>query len=97
MIESAKKLIDEYVALAEEILVGFTADEEDALKKLSVLCEKLGEKHTVESESAELFAACTYNALAAINSAPCRTGKNAQLISFITEAKEEMRIIGEML
>lgn len=97
MIESAKKLIDEYVAMAEDILVLFSVDENSALNKLSALCEKLGEKHMVEEESAELFAACTYNALAAINSAPCHTKKNAQLISFITEAKEEMRIIGEML
>ncbi len=97
MIENAKRLIDEYVALAEEILVEFSVDENSALAKLSLLCDKLGEKHTVENECAELFAACTYNALAAINCAPCHTKKNSQLIAFITEAKEEMRIIGEML
>ena len=39
MIESAKKLIDEYVAMAEEILVLFSVDENSALNKLSALCE----------------------------------------------------------
>lgn len=97
MMENAKMLIDEYVKLAEEILVEFSFDENSALTKLSKLREKLGEKHSVGEESEELFAACTYNALATINSAPCHTKKNDQLIAFITEAKEELRLIGEML
>ena len=97
MMENAKTLINEYVALAEEILVEFCVNENSALTKLSELCEKLGEKHSVGEECEELFSACTYNALAAINSAPCHTKKNDQLIAFITEAKEEMRIISEML
>ncbi len=97
MMENAKTLIYEYVALAEEILVEFSICENSALTKLSNLREKLNEKHSVEKECEELFAACTYNALAAINSAPCHTKKNDQLIAFITEAKEEMRLIGEIL
>ena len=47
MMANAKTLIEEYVNLAEEILVEFSADEESALKKLSSLCEKLGEKKSV--------------------------------------------------
>lgn len=97
MMENAKKLIEEYVTLAEEILVEFSVDEESALKKLSSLCEKLGEKHMLEKESEELFKACTYNALATINSVPCLTKKSSQLIASLTEAKEEMRTIGEMI
>ena len=97
MMENAKKLIEEYVNLAEEILVEFSVDEESALKKLSSLCEKLGEKKSVEKDYEELFAACTYNALATINTVPCLTKKSSQLISSLTEAKEEMRTIGEML
>ena len=95
--ENAKMLIDKYISLAEEILEEFCKDEEAALSKLSLLCEELSQKHSVEKESEELFNACTYNALAAINCAPCHTKKNSQLIDFITEAKEELRIIGEML
>lgn len=97
MMENAKMLIDEYVALAEEILVEFSICEKSALAKLSCLREKLGEKHNVGEECEELFEACTYNALAAINSAPCHTKKNDQLIAFITEAKEELRLIGELM
>ena len=38
MMENAKTLINEYVALAEEILVEFCVDENSALTKLSALC-----------------------------------------------------------
>ena len=97
MMENAKTLLCEYVNLAEEILIDFSKDENSALEKLKVLCSKLEEKHMVEKECEELFKACTYNALATINTVPCHTKKSGQLIASLTEAKEELRAISEML
>lgn len=95
--ENAKELLSEYIALAEKILVLFSFDEKTAVEELENLKKELGRKHSVKEDSKELFEACVYNALAVINSAVCQTKKSDQLVSFLTEAKEEMRAISEIM
>lgn len=95
--KNAKQLLNEYALLAEEILVLFSVDEKKAAKKLEELKKLLGEKQTIEKEAEEIFLPCVYNALATINSALDEKTRNAQLIACITEAKEEMRAISDIL
>lgn len=95
--ENAKELLSEYINSVEKILVEFSYDENSAITRLEELKKKLSVKHSVEKEFEELFSACVYNALAAINSSVCQTRKSDQLIAFLTEAKEEMREISAMM
>ena len=54
MMENAKMLIDEYVKLAEEILVEFSFDENSALKSFLTF-EKSSGKSTVSGKRARSF------------------------------------------
>ena len=51
----------------------------------------------ISENEAELYTPAVYNALAVINSAPQQKQKNRQLLEAITDAKEELKIISEML
>lgn len=93
--KNAKELLLMYIEQAEKIIIEFNYNEEAALRLLEELKGNLGKKHDVSKDEEELFEACIYNALATINTSFEQGRKNAQLISAITEAKEEMKAITE--
>lgn len=95
--KNAKELLGEYVALLEKIIIDYNYDEEGAFKLLSELKVSLGEKKNVSANDKELFEACSYNALATINTVLEQEKKSRQLLMALTEAKEEMKAIMEML
>lgn len=92
----AKKLLCEYIELAQKTLAEFERSENSAMKLLGTLKESMSQKRELES-GRELFEACVYNALATINTAPNQNKKNVQLIEALAEAREEMILISEML
>ena len=92
----ARKLLCEYAELIEKILVQFTIDENKAIEMMGALKEAMGKENSVEEEARELFKACVYNALATINTAPNQKSKNTQLLEALTDAKEEIKAIGEL-
>ena len=94
--EDAKELLLSYVEKAEKILIELNFNEENGLKLLSELKEELAEKKNA-GEMQELYDACVYNALATINTCPNQEKKNPQLISSVTDAKEEMKTIIEFM
>ena len=95
--KDAKGLLGEYVALIEKIIIDYNYNEDEAYKLLEKLKASLGEKQNVSTEDSELFEACTYNALATINTVLEQEKKSSQLLMALTEAKEEMKAISAML
>lgn len=93
----AKKLLCEYAELIEKILVQFASDENKAIQMMEELKKSMEKDNSVEKEAEELFKACVYNALATINTAPNQKTKNTQLLEALTDAKEEIKAIGELL
>ena len=93
----AKGLLSGFVEQLEKTLVEFSIDEEKALKLMENLKTQLCAKHSVDNNDKELFEACVYNALATINSVPGQKKKTGQLLSALTEAKEEIRAILEYM
>ena len=94
--KDAKGLLGEYVALIEKIIIDYNYNEDDAFKLLEKLKASLGEKPNVPEDETELFEACTYNALATINTVLEQEKKSSQLLMALTEAKEEMKAISAM-
>ena len=95
--KNAKEILAQYVSLAEKIIIEFNYNEETAVRLLAELKEELGKKTVVSHDDKELFEACVYNALATINTSFEQERKNSQLLSAVTEAKEEMKAILELL
>ena len=95
--KNAKELLFSYVELAEKIIIEFNYNEDNAASLLSELKKELEKKEEVASEDKELFEVCVYNALATINTSFEQEKKNNQLLMAITEAKEEMKAIMEIM
>ena len=95
--QSARDLLNNHIELLEKTLVTFSIDEKEAISLLETAKKKLSEKNEISENEAELYTPAVYNALAVINSAPQQKQKNRQLIEAITDAKEELKIISEML
>lgn len=95
--EDAKNLLSSYAEEIEKILVEFSISEKSALEKMQEFKKKLSEKYAVEKDCQELFDACVYNALATINTVPGQNKKTGQLLSALTEAKDEIRAIIEFM
>lgn len=89
----AKEILSSYAEDIERILVEFSISEENALRLMEELKERLSEKCTVEKDCQELYDACVYNALATINTVPGQKKKSGQLLSALVEAKDEIRAI----
>ncbi len=94
--KNAKELLGEYVALLEQIIIEYNYNEDEAFKLLEKLKKSLGEKQSLSADDKELFEACTYNALATINTVLEQEKKSNQLLGALTEAKEEMKAISDM-
>lgn len=95
--KNARELLGEYVAQLEKIIIEYNYNEDEAFKLLEKLKASLGEKQSVSASEKELFEACTYNALATINTILEQEKKSNQLLMALTEAKEEMKTISSML
>ena len=95
--KNAKDLLGGYIALIEKIIIDYSYNEDEAFKHLEKLKASLGEKQNVPTDEKELFEACTYNALATINTVLEQEKKSTQLLMALTEAKEEMKAISDML
>lgn len=95
--KNAKELLGEYIAQLEKIIIDYNYNEDEAFKSLEKLKASLGEKQCVSEEEQELFVACTYNALATINTVLEQEKKSNQLLMALTEAKEEMKAISSMI
>lgn len=93
----AKRKIDEYISSVEKIIIELSVNEEHAIAMLNETKAAMEKQESVEKEYKELFDACIYNALATINTAPNQKKNNSQLVEALVDAKEEMKIIGEML
>lgn len=93
----AKELLKNFSEQIEKILIEFSIDEENALKLMESLKLQLSEKYSVDNNDKELFGICVYNALATINTVPGQKKKTGQLLSALTEAKEEIRTIIEYM
>ena len=95
--KSAKELLTSYVEQAEKIIVEFNYNEENAVSLLEELKKSLSKKESVSAPERELYEVCVYNALATINTSFEQEKKNHQLLMALTEAKEEMKAIIELL
>ena len=95
--ENAKVILGSYVARLEKIIIDYNYDEDGAFKNLEELKSSLAEQKSVSQDEKELFEACSYNALATINTVLEQEKKSRQLLMALTEAKEEMKAIMEML
>ena len=93
----AKELLKNFSEQIEKILIEFSIDEENALKLMESLKSQLSEKYSVNNNDKEIFDICLYNALATINTVPGQKKKTGQLLSALTEAKEEIRAIIEYM
>lgn len=93
----AKELLKNFSEQIEKILIEFSIDEENALKLMESLKSQLSEKYSVDNNDKEIFDICLYNALATINTVPGQKKKTGQLLSALTEAKEEIRAIIEYM
>ena len=93
----AKVILSSYAEEIEKILVEFSISEENALRLMGEVKEKLSEKRVVEKDCQELYDACVYNALATINTVPGQNKKSGQLLSALVEAKDEIRAIIEFM
>ena len=94
--KNVKDLLGGYIALIEKIIIDYSYNEDEAFKLLEKLKASLGEKQNVPTDDRELFEACTYNALATINTVLEQEKKSSQLLMALTEAKEEMKAISDM-
>lgn len=94
--KNARDLLGEYIARLEKIIIEYNYNEDEAFRLLEKLKASLGEKQSVSEEEQELFEACTYNALATINTVLEQEKKSNQLLMALTEAKEEMKAISDM-
>lgn len=95
--KKAKTLLLEYVAEIEKIIIEFNYNEENAASLLKNLKKELEKKELVAPDEKELFEVCVYNCLATINTSFEQEKKNNQLLMALTEAKEEMKAISELL
>ena len=95
--ENAKQLLTSYIELAEKIIIEFNYNEENAVSLLKVLKDNLEKKVVVNKEEKELYEVCVYNALATINTSFEQEKNNRQLLMALTEAKEEMKAISDMM
>lgn len=95
--ENAKKLLLSYVELAEKIIIEFNYNEDNAVLLLKELKKALEKKVSLAESEKELYEACVYNALATINTSFEQEKNNRQLLMALTEAKEEMKAITEIL
>ena len=93
----AKELLKNFSEQIEKILIEFSIDEENARKLMESLKSQLSEKYSVNNNDKEIFDICLYNALATINTVPGQKKKTGQLLSALTEAKEEIRAIIEYM
>lgn len=94
---TAREILDGFVSQLEKIIIEFNYNEDGAAKLLEDLKTAMGKKSTVSPEEKELFEACVYNALATINTVLEQGKKSNQLLMSLTEAKEEMKAIMELL
>lgn len=95
--ENAKELLLSYVELTEKIIIEFKYNEEKAVSLLNELKASLEKKVSLPKNEAELYEVCVYNALATINTSFEQEKNNRQLLMSLTEAKEEMKAITELL
>jgi len=95
--ENAKELLLSYVELTEKIIIEFKYNEEKAVSLLNELKASLEKKVSLPKNEAELYEVCAYNALATINTSFEQEKNNRQLLMSLTEAKEEMKAITELL
>lgn len=95
--ENAKNLLLSYVEQTEKIIIEFNYDEDNAVSLLKALKSNLEKKVAVEKDKKELYEVCVYNALATINTSFEQEKNNRQLLMALTEAKEEMKAIVELL
>ena len=93
----AKTLLCGFAEQIEKILIEFSINEENALKLMGELKGELSKKHSVNNDDKELFEACIYNALATVNTVPGQKKKSTQLLMALTEAKDEIKAIAEIL
>lgn len=94
---NAKELLLSFVEQAEKIIIEFNYNEENAVYLLQDLKKSLAKKENVSPDEKELYEVCVYNALATINTSFEQEKKNHQLLMALTEAKEEMKAIIELL
>ncbi len=94
---NAKTTLNGFAEEIEKILIEFSINEERAFKMYNALKDALEKKYTVEEKDKELFDACTYNALATLNTVPGQDKKTSQLLMALTEAKEEIKAIAEYM
>ncbi|MBQ3023294.1 MAG: hypothetical protein IJD91_08250 [Clostridia bacterium] len=94
--KNAKEILSSLVERAEKVIIELNFNEEEGIKLLDALKKSLSEKENV-GELQELYDACVYNALATINTCPNQEKKNPQLLSAITDAKEEIKAIIEYM
>lgn len=94
--KNAKELLSSFVEKAEKVIIELNFNEEEGIKLLEELKKSLSEKENI-GEMQELFDACVYNALATINTCPNQEKANPQLLSAITDAKEEIKTIVEFM
>ncbi len=95
--ENAKELLLSYIEQTEKIIIEFNYNEDNAVLLLKSLKNNLEKKVIVEKEQKELYEVCVYNALATINTSFEQEKNNRQLLMALTEAKEEMKAIVELL
>ncbi len=94
--KNAKELLSALVEKAEKVIIELNFNEDEGIKLLEELKASLSEKENV-GEMQELYDACVYNALATINTCPNQEKKNPQLLCAITDAKEEIKMIIEVM
>ena len=94
--KNAKELLSALVEKAEKVIIELNFNEDEGIKLLEELKSSLSEKENV-GEMQELYDACVYNALATINTCPNQEKKNPQLLCAITDAKEEIKMIIEVM
>ena len=94
--KNAKELLSALVEKAEKVIIELNFNEDEGIKLLEELKSSLSEKENV-GEMQELYDACVYNALATINTCPNQEKKNPQLLCAIPDAKEEIKMIIEVM
>lgn len=95
--QTAREILNSLTELIEKTIITFSIDEKEALFLLDEVKKQLSEKKSLREEENQFYAPAVYNALAVINSAPQQKMKNRQLLEALTDAKEELKIISEMV
>jgi len=95
--QTAREILNSLTELIEKTIITFSIDEKEALFLLDEVKKQLSEKKSLSEEENQFYAPAVYNALAVINSAPQQKMKNRQLLEALTDAKEELKIISEMV